>query len=294
LILPGFFILSRGIAHGGTAVLLPSADTTLFEAFPSNNLGKVESLISGTTASQFRSRAVMQFDLTGRIPSNAAITSASLILTVVRSPGGGTNSNFELHRLSQAWGEGAAAGDALSTGASANPGEATWNARFFPSTLWSAPGGGAPLDFVSAASTTTFISGLGSYQFTNLAADVQYWLTNTSGNFGWILLSQKESAATTARRFGSREDCFNPPLLVIEGDFLSPPLRIHCEELAGTNFILHFADAPGHAYVVEYRDAFDTNNWNVLTNLPVQSTARSIVITNPLTSSARFFRVGLQ
>src|SRR6185503_5923213 len=101
--------------------------------YTNNNLGAVRSLAAGTTACSQRSRALIRFDLAGRVPPNALIREAWLELEVVRatSGGGGTPSNFQLHRLLRPWGEGNKVGNGA-TGAAAGAGEATWSARLHP------------------------------------------------------------------------------------------------------------------------------------------------------------------
>jgi len=50
-------------------------------------------------------------------------------------------------------------------------------------------GGGGAGDSISAASSTVFVSGLGSYVFpstTALVADARDWVANPGTNFGWL------------------------------------------------------------------------------------------------------------
>ena len=65
------------------------------------------------------------------------------------------------------------------------------------------PGGKEGTDFLTDSSALTPVSGRTNYTFvstSNLVADVQFWLDNTNSNFGWILISQDEATASTARR----------------------------------------------------------------------------------------------
>ncbi|HKQ40423.1 MAG TPA: hypothetical protein VJ063_20295, partial [Verrucomicrobiae bacterium] len=76
-----------GMAMCGEIVpLTPSADTTLFQSFPDNNLGGITSLAVGTTAHGLVSRALIKFDVAGRIPPDAIVTSARLRTTIARAP----------------------------------------------------------------------------------------------------------------------------------------------------------------------------------------------------------------
>src|SRR5690242_16646335 len=89
----GFVFLQGAAAL--TVTNRPSADTTLFEAFPTNNLGAAD-LTSGSTAANRRSRALIQFNLEGVMPVEASVNSVVLNLTATRQPPGGTSSNYGL------------------------------------------------------------------------------------------------------------------------------------------------------------------------------------------------------
>src|SRR5207249_366366 len=88
--------------------LLPVADTSLFEYAPDNNLGG-GSLVAGSIGINRqgkRSRALIQFSMTN-LPADAAIlTSATLRLSVIKLPGSGVDSMFDLHRVLHSWGDG--------------------------------------------------------------------------------------------------------------------------------------------------------------------------------------------
>jgi hypothetical protein len=67
------------------------------------------------------------------------------------------------------------------------------------------------------------IAGVASYNFdstTQLVADVQNWLDNSTGNFGWIMISSLEGTPRSAKRFASRENGSTGPTLLI--DFTPP------------------------------------------------------------------------
>lgn len=210
-----FTVLICSVVLGATVALQPVADTSLFENSPDNNLGTAD-LAAGTTSSGSKSRALIRFELAGKVPGDATITSVELMLRVSRNPPSSVASTFGLYRALQGWSEGRKGGR---TGSPATAGETSWNVRSFPAALWSAPGASAPSDYAATASGTTSISGLGSYLFASapqLIADIQSWLATPGANFGWILISQSESLPRTARRFASREDPNNGPLLIIQ------------------------------------------------------------------------------
>jgi hypothetical protein len=127
-------------ARADSVTLPSSADTSLFENEPDNNLGASLSLVSGANSSGFRSRELMRFDFTGQIPTNAIIQSVTLVVYVVTVPGngGGTASVFDMHRLLVDWNEGIGTGN---MGSPANTNETTWNDRFYPDIGWTVPGG---------------------------------------------------------------------------------------------------------------------------------------------------------
>jgi hypothetical protein len=204
---------ANGLA--ATVTLQSAADTSLFETNPDSNLGASD-LAAGTTDKNLKSRALIRFNLTGEVPANATVTSATLGLRVTKEPPSAAASTFGLHRVLQEWGEGTKTGI---VGDPASAGEATWKARLFPATLWSAPGAAAPADYIAKASATRVVAGLGNYTFAStadLVADAQAWLVNPNSNFGWILISQAEATPRTARRFGSSEDPATAPTLTIE------------------------------------------------------------------------------
>jgi hypothetical protein len=209
-------------AHADNVTLTPSADTTLHEYFPENNLGAQVYLNAGTTQNGPRTRGLMAFDVAGAIPSGATINAVTLTLEVVGQPvDGDAPSNFGLHRMLVERGEGTGSGNPPSLGRPALPGEANWSFRLAASAPWASPGGLAGVDFVSPFSSDTFIYGvnLSPYSFDTtqrLVDDVQLWLDQPGQNFGWMLLTQSENENFSARRFGSREDPLQAPRLMID------------------------------------------------------------------------------
>lgn len=216
LVLLALFAGSNQPANADLITLQPTADTALFSGNPNNNLGGHTNFAAGTMANGSLSRALIQFNSAASIPTNSIIHSVTLTLAVTAAASA-TPSSFELHPLLTGWGEGNKTGQ---TGAPASTGEATWNARFAPGTLWGTPGGQSGIDFAAASSGSTSIGGVGSFTFgstSGLVADVQNWLNNPGSDFGWLLLNANESDANTARRFASREDGLGRgPLLSID------------------------------------------------------------------------------
>ncbi len=279
---------------GDTVTNFPTADTTLFEFYPDNNLGASD-LTSGSIQSGERSRTLMKFGGLSSLPSQATVTAVTLILTLTRQPDGGPNSTFHLHRLLQPWNEGNKAG---THGDAADPGETTWNERLARQTggSWSAPGAVAPDDFSLRSSASLLLGGAGRHTFastSNLVADVQFWLQHPTSNHGWILTSDSEDLGQTVKHFASREDAPIAPALVIEytapAVVSSPILERPC--LNGDQFILAFTAQPQRTYTVQFLTSLAGANWQTLTNIAPQPQSVPLTILEPLSAPQRFYRV---
>ena len=285
-------------ARADRVTLRPVADATLFESAPNDNMGGWTHVAAGTTGSQAdrtRNRGLFRFDLAAGVPSGARITNVILTLKVVGVPGntgggGPINSVFALHRLLLPWAEGDKLGD---RGFPADPGEVTWNARFAPDQLWTAPGGAAGDDFQAAASATALVAGKGGYQFgptPALIADAQIWLDTPARNFGWMFLSQSEPSPKTARRFASREDPDNAPLLLVEYAS-APTLRLESARVVTNRFHFQFTAPAGQGCTVEFTDELAPAQWLTLTNVPPPSADTSVEISDTLAARRRVFRL---
>jgi hypothetical protein len=203
-----------------TATLSPSKDNTIYgngSVNLSNGAGAY--LFAGSSGPNGGGRvlrSLIAFDLAGQIPSGATINSVTLTLAI-NTPLPANANTVRLHRVLADWGEGTSAGTmGEGGGAPSTNGDATWNARFFPTTNWTTPGG----DFASTSSASQPVSGgSGNATFSSagLVADVQAWVNNPSNNFGWILVAQAESGP--AVRFASRQGAPAPSLLV---DYTAP------------------------------------------------------------------------
>ncbi len=205
--------------------LPPAADTFINSGSPNNNAGATGWFDAGEDGTGGVRRGLLRFDLSA-IPAGSTVTSAVLRLTLVKVPStGGAASTVNLFRLLADWGEGNKSGNA---GAPASPGEATWNARLFGQSNWSAPG--AANDALDAPSASTAIGSQAGTTFSwtgsNLVNDVQYWVDNPGSNFGWLLRSDAEAIPRSVRGFASRESGVAAGKLEIgytTGATLSPP-----------------------------------------------------------------------
>ncbi len=187
-----------------SAQLQPDMDNTLYEdslGLLSNGAGQF--LFAGVTNQPLKRRTLLHFDIVGsQIPAGATIDSVTLSLHMSRTNAGPTT--VRLHLVTTAWGEaGSDASGAEGPGTAAQTGDATWLHTFFTASQWTIPGG----DFATAESASTNVQVAGFYTWSSAAmvADIQNWLDNSAGNFGWVLIGD-ESAPITAKRFDSREN----------------------------------------------------------------------------------------
>ena len=284
---------------GAVVILTPVADTTLIQTTPDNNMGGQPFFNAGTTQNLTKNRGLFRFDLAGQIPARARIKRVAVQLSVTRQPSDGfAPSAFGLHRLLQPWGEGdktQADPRSPGLGVAATTNEATWNHRLALTTnTWTLPGGTAAADYAAAPSAMQVIYDMGNSPYLfgptpQLQIDVQSWLDNPQANFGWMLISQAESEPFTARRFGSREDMDNAPLLEVE--FTLPP-QIERVETTGSYFLLQFTAQAGEAYVLEFRDSIATGTWQTLTHLDALQETSTLTVSNAMSGPQRFYRIG--
>jgi len=221
-----------GSALAETVVVEASHDNTLYESSMgalSNGAG--DFIFAGLTNQGSKRRAVVAFKDLSDIPDGATITSVKFHLYLSKQNSSATT--LRVMRLLSDWGEGASdAPGQEGAGVGARTGDATWNHTFFDNQLWTTPGG----DFDGAVRAQIGVDAFGAYMIDStsaMVADVQDWLDNPAGNFGWILLADETSVS--ARRFNSREhsNLDRRPMLEIEysgvaseptatGDFSGP------------------------------------------------------------------------
>jgi hypothetical protein len=285
-------------ALSNSVALISSADTTLTEGAPTNNLGREPFFNVGTTEHLSRNRGLFRFDLTG-IPPASTLLSASLILQVVHEPNNGFEpSEMDLHRMLRDWGEGyeeTTVSPGLGRPATTN--EATWNSPFaFTGLAWAQPGAAIGIDYAAAASDSVFVYGVADspyvFSSTNLLTDLQIWVDNPAANFGWLLISTAEGSPFTARRFGSREEPGSEPTLEIE---YAPSVHLVEARIAGSVFSFAFDAAAGKTYSVESIDHLGNPgfHWQTFTNFTPQTSFHA-VITNAISGSQSFYRVRSQ
>ncbi len=189
----------------------PSKDNTLYETNVDGSLksnGKGQQLFVGRVGTlpdgdgKIR-RALLAFNVSA-IPSGARIDSVALTLNMNKGPSA-SSELIELYRVTADWGEGSS--DAVAEegkGASPQNDDATWVHSFFDTTLWARPGG----DFAAVVSAGQNVGVIGPYTWgptAEILADVQDWVDNPSGNFGWVLIGN-ESTTSTVKRFASKDN----------------------------------------------------------------------------------------
>jgi len=206
-----------------TITITADKDTTLYESATgalANGAGT--RMFVGVTGQPSIRRCLVHFDVAGAIPAGARILSARLELNVQNSPGGGP-AVANVHRVTQDWAEGptfAPAGQGV--GGPVLNGDTTWLHTNYPTQLWTNVGG----DFVTAPSFSFTLAPAGSVTtspFPGLIADVQTWLDNPSGNFGWVLKSD-ESLISTATVISAHEtsNTSEQPRLIV--NYLDAPI----------------------------------------------------------------------
>jgi len=281
-----FALCSANPAASGVVIeITPQADTTLHEIAPGSNLGGHAHVAIGTTAKSTRSRGLFRFELAGKIPAEAVITSAELVFDLPGLNRPDTAAvRCGLHLMLRAWGEGNKAGD---LGAAAETGEATWNERAKPD-AWGEPGGQAGTDFASEASAESSL-GPAPGAFTvastsGLVADAQFWLANPAQNFGWLVKAVDEATAQTAKKYSSRESGFAPRLRI---DYALKPAEFRVSSItrSGGNVVIEWAGPPAAAQL-EFANPLPAATWQA-----GPTAANGSAFTNPITGPAQFFRL---
>jgi hypothetical protein len=306
-------VLASVSANAANLFLRASADTTLMENYPTNNLGGEQYFNAGSiqnpsgTNAAFpypRNRGLIKFDVAGSLPPGSLVTSVSLVLDVVLVPIDNPNSSaaYAIHRVFRDWGEGVQTNrvtppqfSPVGLGYPAAPNEATWFHRFAHTTnTWASPGGAAGIDYATNASAVRVILGPAFAPFyvnstSNLVADVQFWLDHPERNFGWMVKALDETEGWTARRFMARESVGNlyPAISV---DFIPPPVLRNFQK-TNNLFLFSFTAEEGQSYRAQYTESLDPVFWHPLTNIPAPPFRTEVVVSDQLLSTTRYYRV---
>jgi hypothetical protein len=233
-----WFCMSAALASGMVAArshaaivnLSAAQDNTLYQNAGGNlSNGSGQGFFAGENGLGMMRRGLIAFDFAS-IPQNAVINSVTLTLHV--SQANSISTSVTLHRVLQAWGEGASdagasggGGGGEGAGTAPEPGDATWLHTFYDSSFWSTPGG----DFDPTISASQNVSGVGFYSWSapGLVSDVQNWLINPGQNFGWMVRGS-EDLSNTAKRFDSRENLTQNfrPVLTIDYTVIPAPAAL--------------------------------------------------------------------
>ena len=234
ILLGGVLLLICSFTQSQTTVdLSASADNTMYAPDGLSN-GAGQSMFTGKTSSGNIRRALIKFDISG-IPSGSTITDVTLDLACLTGVGGART--VVLKRVTSDWGEGTSdAGSPGGGGATATLNDATLSCSFANgiggcSTSWSSSGG----DFSGTTSASLSVGGPSAYSWNDaqMITDVQNWLDAVNPNYGWIIIGD-ESANSTAKRFGSRENTTssNQPVLHVTYD---APLPVTLVDFSASN-----------------------------------------------------------
>jgi hypothetical protein len=108
----------------------------------------------------------------------------------------------------------------------------------------------------------------------------------------WLLKSESEDIAETARHFGSSQSP-NPPLLLI--DYIEPvPPRLDAIRVQDENLTFQISGVPGWIYRVQSRKDVDQGAWVTLTNAVAGAALNPIVISLHADHERGFYRVMIE
>ena len=206
--------VSAGLANAAIISVTPSKDNTLYQydaAEGDHSNGAGFHFFAGENGMGELRRGVLAFDIARRISPGSTITAVTLTMNMSMTPAGAKM--IELHKLLADWGEGTShAPGGEGDGAPATPNDATWRHRFFDLIFWTTQGG----DFSATASASQSVGPVGQYTWSSaqMVADVQSWVDSPATNFGWLVLGD-ESTIATSKRFDTRESA-SPPVLTIQ------------------------------------------------------------------------------
>lgn len=262
----GLLCVLAGVAAGAeTMVLQPVADTSLHEIFPENNFGAFPFFHGGVSGKGTRTRGLLRFELAGVVPEGAEVTSATLAVEVVyaapKTPV--VEEAFGVHRMLTPWGEGRKDDSAGMGGRLAGDGEASWRYARKPEE-WSVSGGEPGVDYALNESAVAAVGDVGMYLFDStaeLVADVQAWIDQPEGNFGWMIRSVGETVEQSAKRFGSRES-ESPALLTIDYQVAPAAVVITSIRVQGEEVVIEWTGGSG-PYQLERRTAVEDGTWVV-------------------------------
>lgn len=209
----------QGAAPGSYASISCTRDNTIIQSSTGtlgNSLGAIYVGRTNQGTGVSIRRGLIYFDIATNVPANAVIDSVRLSLYQIGSV---KNATVNLHKVLSDWTEGTSFFDG-GKGATATAGDVTWLSSSYPGTSWTTAGG--DFDATVSGSKKSLVeieSGRSMSTFTTsgMATDVQYWLANSSSNYGWLLQGD-ETVAGNAEGFRSKDGTdrsYNSPLLKV-------------------------------------------------------------------------------
>ncbi|HPO16014.1 MAG TPA: DNRLRE domain-containing protein [Candidatus Hydrogenedentes bacterium] len=216
--------IAAGVADAEQVALNPVKDNTIWQGTDLSSGAGPYMFVGWQQVPARIRRAFVAFDLS-TIPPGSVVNSVTLKVYF---------SGVKVHpyafrpvtlqRVLADWGEGASVDfNGAGLGAVAQPGDVTWNYRFFNTDSWNVLGG----EYVSQVSGTIMVDVAGSYTWVSSGAlinDVQYWVNHPAENFGWILRGGPETDMDLQMRLESRENTVeaNRPLLTVDYSPIEP------------------------------------------------------------------------
>ncbi|NUM55414.1 MAG: DNRLRE domain-containing protein [Candidatus Hydrogenedentes bacterium] len=215
-------------------------DTSIFSE-STNSGGGTDGVFSGTNNQIQDRRALIRAD-PAQIPPGAIVMDVQLRMVVESSGGNFGDVVFNLHRLTNDWGEGTAVGTFEGgLGAPPTDGDATWESNHHNVSLWGAEGG----DFATTPSATQAAGQAGDvvvWSDAGMIADVQGWVDGSLPNNGWVIVSAIEGTRQRVKKFHSSEAAANRPMLTITVDLAA---AVPSLDPSGISILLLFIIAAG-------------------------------------------------
>jgi len=207
-------------AQNFNVILSLDQDATLYESNEGNIANsKGQYLFIGKTNNGDLRRALIRFNLSTEIPSDATIDSVFLSLSMNKTQNAAQD--LRIYPVLGAWAEGTS--DASSNegkGTSATDGDPTWTYRVYPDTLWNNEGGDIGEEILFEGS----IQGSGSYSLKgtdNFITLFNQWRKGDMPNYGMMLIGNEDSQNRSSKRFASAQfsGSANRPSLTVYGTY---------------------------------------------------------------------------
>jgi hypothetical protein len=184
-----------GLSQSKEVEVTATMDNTIFKDTELSN-GAGQYVFTGTTRQGVTKRALVMFDLNSKLPEDAMVDSAQLIL--VPSKVKPASTDIKIYRVATEWGEGSSeAEDGDGKGDTPTKNDATWTFSKFNTDRWVKKGG----DFAVLSSDTTTVT-LGEdaiFSSSAITEDVKFWLENPTMNFGWIFIGDEANSSTSVK-----------------------------------------------------------------------------------------------